>query len=110
MSKLLKVFMSISLLFILAFTTFAQTTNTPKVNKRQKNQQSRIADGVKDGELTKKEAAKLEAREAKIQQEKREAAADGKVTKKEKAKIDRKQDRTSKKIYQQKHDAQTKDK
>ncbi len=99
--------MSISLLFVLAFTTFAQTTNTPKVSKRQKNQQTRIADGVKSGELTAKEAAKLEAREAKIQEEKRKAQADGKVTRKEKAKLDRKQDRTSKKIYNQKHDSQT---
>ncbi|MBI4852352.1 MAG: hypothetical protein HY819_11200 [Acidobacteria bacterium] len=103
--------MSISLLFVLAFTTFAQqNTNTPKVAKRQKNQQERIADGVKDGELTKKEAAKLEAREAKIQQDKKEAKADGKVTKKEKAKLDREQDRASRKIYKQKHDAQTNDK
>ena len=110
MSKSLKVFMSISLLFVLAFTTFSQTTNTPKVSKRQNHQQTRIAEGVKNGQLTTKEATKLEAREAKIQQEKREAQADGKVTKKEKTKLARRQNRVSKKIYNQKHDSQTQSK
>ena len=36
------------------------------IKKREKRQQERINDGVKDGELTKKEALKLEAQEDKL--------------------------------------------
>ncbi|MFT3948816.1 MAG: hypothetical protein QM763_17765 [Agriterribacter sp.] len=98
--------------FIIALIAFASAgfsqTKTPRVHKRQVNQQERIADGVKDGELTKRETAKLEARQAKIQNDKKAAKADGVVTKKERAKLHREQKRSSRAIYRQKHDAQTK--
>ena len=84
---------------------FAQT-KTPVVRERQENQQKRIAGGVKSGELTAKETARLEAREVKIQQDKREAKSDGIVTRKEKVKLHREQNRASRAIYRQKHDAQ----
>lgn len=90
----------------IASTGFSQT-KTPRVHKRQVNQQARIADGVKDGELTKRETARLETREAKIQHDKKEAKADGVVTKRERAKLHREQNRTSRAIHRQKHDAQT---
>ncbi|MCC6290040.1 MAG: hypothetical protein IT249_19340 [Chitinophagaceae bacterium] len=84
---------------------FSQT-KTPHVHKRQVNQQKRIAGGVKDGELTKRETVKLETRQAKIQNDKKEAKADGVVTKQERAKLHREQKRSSRAIYRQKHDAQ----
>jgi hypothetical protein len=99
----------------LAFTgsTFAQTTTppasstaTPGIDKRQANQEKRIEQGVKSGELTKKEAAHLEKREAKLQADKQKAAADGKVTKKEREHLQHEANRDSKAIYRQKHDAQ----
>jgi len=96
--------------FVLAFVTVATTsfaqTKTPGVTERQKNQQERIEQGVKSGELTRPEAAKLEAREAKIQHDKKEAKADGKVTPAERAKLQREENRSSRAIYRQKHDAQ----
>ena len=55
----------------LAFNANSQT-KTPVVTKRQVNQQERIADGVKDGQLTAPETAKLETREANIQADKKE--------------------------------------
>ena len=61
---------------------------------------------MKSGELTKREATKLEAREAKIQRDKMKAKSDGVVTNKERAKLHREEDRASKAIYKQKHDAQ----
>jgi len=85
--------------------TFAQT-KTPEINKRQRNQQERIARGIDSGQLNAKETARLENREAKIQADKKAAKADGVVTKKEKTKLSREENRTSKAIYNQKHDAQ----
>jgi hypothetical protein len=85
---------------------FAQA-QTPVVKERQENQQKRIAGGVKSGELTAKETKHLEAREVKIQHDKKEAKADGVVSTKERAKLRREQNRTSRAIYRQKHDAQT---
>ena len=81
-------------------------TATPKVTHRQVNQQARIKEGVKSGELTKREAVRLEAREAKIARDKARAKADGVVTPAERAKLGREQNRASRHIYRQKHDGQ----
>ena len=96
--------------FVLALVSvstagFSQTT--PVVKERQENQQKRIAGGVKSGELTAAETKRLEAREVKIQHDKQEAKADGVVTTKERVKLHREQNRASRSIYRQKHDAQT---
>lgn len=77
--------------------------------KRMDMQQKRINQGVKEGDLTKKEAAKLEMKEGALAKEVREEKKDGGgLTTKEKAKINRKQDKISKDIYKERHDAQTK--
>ena len=90
-----------------AVPAFAQNTNTPKIDKREANQQGRIADGINSGALTAKEAGNLEKREAKIAADEQMAKADGKVTKAERAKLHREENRASKRIYKQKHDAST---
>ncbi len=95
---------------LLAFVTITSAgfsqTKTPVVRERQENQQKRIGEGVKDGELTAKETRHLESREAKIQADKKEAKSDGKVTARERVKLHREQNRASRAIYRQKHDAQ----
>jgi len=53
---------------------------TPRVTHRQINQQARIKQGVKSGELTKGETRKLEREQAKIQHDKKVAKSDGKIT------------------------------
>ncbi|MGH9657807.1 MAG: hypothetical protein ACRD96_04630 [Bryobacteraceae bacterium] len=79
-----------------------------RVKKRQKAQQERIDEGVKSGELTKKEALKLEKQEAKLHQEiKKDRADGGGLTRKERVKIEHKQDKMSEKIARDKHDNQT---
>ena len=88
-----------------AGSAWAQTA-TPGIDKRQANQEKRIEQGVKSGELTKREAARLEKREAKLEANKQKAKADGIVTKQERAKLQREANRDSKAIYRQKHDAQ----
>ena len=98
----------------IAGAAFAQTTSTPPagatatpgIDKRQANQEKRIEQGVKSGELTKKEAGRLEKRESKLQADKEKAQADGKVTKQERKQLQHEASRDSKAIYRQKHDAQ----
>jgi hypothetical protein len=90
---------------LIAIAALAQTA-TPGVTERQINQQQRIKEGVKSGELNKRETRRLEMREAKIQHDKKVAKSDGVVTPEERAKLQREENRTSRAIHRQKHDAQ----
>jgi len=90
----------------LSTAVFAAGTDDPVVQKRMQNQDKRIDQGVKSGELTPKEAGKLEKKEAKIKQDEERMKSDGKLTKKERAKLRREQNRASKRIYKEKHDKQ----
>lgn len=95
-------------LCVCAFTVASNAqTNTPKVDTRQDVQRARIRDGVQDGELTKKEAAKARANQRHIRKTEVRAKADGEVTAAERAKLDQKQDRASRRIKKQKNDGQT---
>jgi hypothetical protein len=83
-----------------------QNTNpSSEVGKRAENQQDRIAEGIKSGQLSAGEASHLESNEAKVNQE---VSADrkangGKLTATEKAQANRQQNRMSRQIYQDKH-------
>jgi len=76
-----------------------------EVGKRAENQQDRIGQGIKSGQLTAGEAAHLENNEAKINNEVRNdrAANGGKLTPQERAKVNRQQNRQSRQIYRDKH-------
>lgn len=76
------------------------------IGERQVHQKARIKEGVKSGELDAKEAARLKAEQQKIQAEKKVAKADGQVTKEERTMIKHDQNKASRHIYKQKHDAQ----
>jgi len=79
-----------------------------EVNQRQRNQQKRIGEGVENGSLTPAETARLEKQEAAIHHEvKTERKANGgTLTAQERRQVNRQQNRESKRIYRQKHDAQ----
>ena len=94
-------------MFVLALGISVSAQSTPGVDNRQQRQQKRIKQGVKNGSLTKREAAKLEAGQAKTRKMERKAKADGTVTASERAKLQHRENKTSKKIYHQKHDNQT---
>lgn len=91
---------------VLASLPAEAQTRTPKVTERQVNQQQRINQGVESGELTRREAGKLQTQQAKVQRTKTKAKADGVVTQGERAKIHRQQNVASRNIYRQKHDGQ----
>jgi hypothetical protein len=78
-----------------------------EVGQRQENQQDRIAQGVKSGQLTAGETAHLEKNQARINKEVRNdrAANGGKLTAQEKAKVNQQQNRQSRQIYRDKHNA-----
>lgn len=81
----------------------------PSVAQRKENQQDRIANGVKSGQLTAGETGKLETKEAAINGETKadRAANGGKLTTAEKAKINGQQNKLSSQIYKDKHNANT---
>lgn len=81
----------------------------PSIAQRKENQQDRIANGVKSGQLTAGETSKLETKEAAINAETKadRAANGGKLTSAEKTQINKQQNSVSKQIYQDKHNANT---
>ncbi len=78
-------------------------TNDPGIQQREQNQERRIDQGVASGQLTPKEAGRVEAQQAKIKQDEARMKADGNLTKKERAKLTREQNRASRNIYRKKH-------
>ena len=87
--------------------TPAPEKKDPTIEQRKENQQDRIANGVKSGELTAGETANLEKKEAAINKETAadRAANGGKLTGAEKAQVNRQQNQLSKQIYRDKHNA-----
>jgi len=81
----------------------------PTVAQRKENQQDRIANGVKSGQLTAGETKNLEKKEAAINKETAadRAANGGKLTASEKKQVNHQQNQMSKQIYADKHNANT---
>jgi len=107
MSKKLTV-LAVAGLFLTVTATgsFAEPgTNDPGVNARQSNQQQRIQEGVKSGELTKEERRKLRKEQRELRRQERAAKRDGTLTGQERRDLHKKQNQMSKDIYQEKHDA-----
>lgn len=101
-----------SIIAMIAMPVLAQTTPardpsaTPGIDKRQAEQQKRIDQGLASGQLTAKEAARLEKGQERVQAMEDKAKADGKVTKKERARIEQAQNVQSRHIAKEKHDRQ----
>ena len=90
-------------------TTTSTQAKQPTIAERKENQQDRIANGVKSGQLTAGETTNLESKEAAINGETRadRAANGGKLTPVEKQQINRQQNQLSEQVYQDKHHAST---
>jgi hypothetical protein len=91
---------------ILMAPAFGQTS---EVGKRTENQQDRVAQGVKSGQLTAGETSNLEKKESAIHQEVRtdRALNGGKLTSAEKKTVNAQQNQMSKQIYRDKTNAAT---
>ncbi len=86
---------------------FAQG-QTPVIDQRQTNQQTRIDQGVASGQLTEREANRMEKRQDHVQNLENKAKEDGVVTKKERARIGAAQNNASRQLAKEKHDRQGK--
>jgi hypothetical protein len=82
-------------------------TQDPGVNKRQHNQRARIVHGVKSDALTRPEAKRLVKTQKRIHRQEMRYKSDGQLTPRERADLHRDLTRSSKRIYRQKHDGQT---
>jgi hypothetical protein len=86
----------------------ADTRNTrdPHVNARQQNQRERIQQGVKSGELTRRETGRLVEEQRDVRQLERAYKSDGTLTGAERRDLQHEQNQASRDIYRQKHDDQ----
>ena len=87
-------------------SAFAQTT-AATTTQRDVNQQTRIENGLKDGSLSTKEAAKLEKEESHVDRLQAKDLKDGKLTNAERAQLTAAQDKASRDIAADKHNAVT---
>ena len=96
-----------------AFTLLAALAAAPPagaatvIDQRQANQERRIDQGIQSGQLTEREADRLQRQQDHIQNMENKALADGNLSKGERRRIRRAQNRASRQIWRQKHDAQT---
>lgn len=87
----------------------AQTsaTHPSGINARERRQQQRIRQGVRSGELTRREAERIEAREAKTNVDEAYARrSGGRLTAAERLRLQQQLNRNNRVIYKQKHDGQ----
>ena len=88
-------------------TSMAMGQSSARINQRREIQQDRIAHGVKSGQLTSGETRHLEGREASINREEHamRRADDGHLTRADRAALTHRQNRASRSIYRDKHNA-----
>jgi uncharacterized membrane protein YebE (DUF533 family) len=91
---------------VMGFMAATAVAGTPVLNARQHNERARIAQGVRSGELTRPETARLIAGQRHVQRLENRAKSDGVVTAAERARLSQAVSVQSRHIYRQKHDAQ----
>lgn len=106
MNLLLKTTLVAALSSFVVTTAFAGDRD-PGVNKRQRHQHSRIAEGVKSGELTHSEAKSLRVAQHAIRAEEAEFKSDGVLTRGERRELHRDLNESSRDIRREKHDNDT---
>ena len=99
--------LTVSIALGLGFAFDAQAQSAGSETERNVDQQQRIEQGLKSGELNTREASKLERGEARIDRTEKRDMRDGTLSDADKAQIQKQQNRESAAIAGQKHDAQT---
>jgi len=96
-------------LFATALLSGAAFADTPaeKDQQRDVNQQQRIENGLQSGQLSTKEAGRLEREQQHVDRMEARDLKDGHMSAGEQLRLDKAQDAASADIYRQKHDAQT---
>jgi hypothetical protein len=105
------ILLAASLVALPASAALAQTTGYERhhINSRKENQQDRVAQGVRSGELRPGETARLEHQERGINREERgiRAQDNGHLTAQDRHTLARQQNQESRRIYRDKHNAYT---
>lgn len=109
---------SVAVLALCSTAALAQSTTTPapatapkvtgeSIQDRKENQQDRIAQGVKSGQLTAGETSHLESKESSLNKEEHQMRKldNGKLTASDKKALTQQQNQLSKSIYRDKHNA-----
>jgi hypothetical protein len=105
---------TLSLTLAAAGATLSLTAATPAlaetyeqiIDRRQDRQEDRIDQGIRSGELNRREAARLERGQAHVNRLENRALADGSISRGEFRRIEQAQNEQSRRIYRQKHDRQ----
>lgn len=95
----------LTLTFLLSADSAAQRRSG--INERQQNQRQRIGQGLRSGELTARETARLAREQVHIQRmENRFRSSGDGLNDRERARLQRELNQSSRHIYRQKHDRQ----
>jgi len=99
-----------TLLAVAALSLVAALAPAQNVNKRLQNQNKRINQGIKDGQLTRNQVDALRSKDASVRaRELNDRAHDnGKLTPRERANLNKSLNKDSKAIYRDRHDAAAK--
>lgn len=93
--------------FAMAAGTVLAEPHGRDVGQRMHNQNERIEQGARSGQLNHREEARLNHEQRQIRQEAREYRSDGVMTHAERADLRHDQNRASRHIYAEKHDGQS---
>ncbi len=90
-------------------TSLAQAgdTRSPLVDKREQHQVQRLKNGVSSGALTGKEAMRSMGDQVRIRRHEKRFKSDGHLSVRERVQLHRGLNQSSRRLYRQKHDAQT---
>ena len=98
--------LTIAAVFVLGVSAVAMA-GPRGINNREHREQQRINQGIRSGELTRREAVRLEEGMARIRTDERYARiTGGGISPRERARLEREMNRESRAIYRQKHDGQ----
>jgi hypothetical protein len=86
-----------------ATTASAGNTNSPRIDRREANQQRRINQGVTSGSLTPKETYRLQRQQGSINAQEARFKSNGHLSNRERNVLDRRLNNASKNIYRAKH-------
>lgn len=92
---------------LLAAPLLATAAETPVLDQAQHHQRARIGQGVQSGELTRPETRHLVRQQARMHRHETAAKSDGVVTPAERHRLRHHAQHSSRSIYREKHDGQT---
>jgi hypothetical protein len=104
--RMIKLSLAVTVAGLMSGVALAQTA-AEQDQQRDVNQQTRIEQGLKSGELNTKEAGHLEREQQHVDRMEAHDLKDGRMSAGEQLRLDKAQNAASADIYKQKHDAQT---